>query len=404
MRRRWSSTDAAILIGFCALGTLFSLDTNPANEQISASPEKELMSYPCRAMDHRAHCQTRDNRATYQLPDEFPSSKVENPANEQLSSSPEKELLPIHLPEEELPRDRIDKSQSSNLEASSIFPWAFNNLKPISVPPIPGRETALFWHIPKSGGTTVKGFYKCMHLTLVNKSGHDRGSLRRFRPWGRAGTFYVNADTTSKNGILRAERLDLVSSGLADMIFTNFPDFASEHLYKASNKGRAMCIFRHPVDRLVSKFYYLQIADWEKGYAPHWKNMNLAYWAKEINNDNDHMVKKMAGKSNVSDEDLKSAIRTVKQRFIVGRMDKMEESIRRFNIVMGVDESEIKSSKCQDQFFGHDAERKNTNSHPKVEEESSAWRILAKNNALDIRLYRSILDIFDEQKDILESY
>ena len=67
-----------------------------------------------------------------------------------------------------------------------------------------------------------------------------------------------------------------------------------------------MGLFRHPVSRLVSKFYYLQIADWERGYKPQWKDMSVSYWARHSNNDNEHMVKKLAGKrmNDVVDEEL----------------------------------------------------------------------------------------------------
>jgi len=135
--------------------------------------------------------------------------------------------------------------------------------------------------------------------------------------------------------------------------------------------------------------------------------MDVAYWADKANNDNNHMVKQLAGKSlnsEASEKDLEIAMRILRERFIVGRMDKMEESIHRFNIVMGIDESEGNSPKCMDRFFGKGGEKKNSNSHPKVEEGSPAWRILARTNALDIRLYECILQLFDEQKEIIESY
>mmetsp|Transcript_17000 Transcript_17000/g.36631 ORF Transcript_17000/g.36631 Transcript_17000/m.36631 type:complete len:362 (+) Transcript_17000:104-1189(+) len=351
MTNRWYRTNAVLLIGFCALATLFSLDRYPADQLSSLS---------------------------------------------------------------ELQRYLTVKSSSRKLDSEAIYPWAENNLQPITLTPEPDIEVPLFWHIPKSGGTTVKKIYECLDLTLANRAGalarfgHDQDEeIIKFRPWRSKGPAYVNVDTTSNGGILRAERLGLVPSGLADIIFTVYPDFAIEHLYDETHKGRALGLFRHPVDRLVSKFYYLQVADWERTYNPNWKNMDIADWAKKVNNDNNNMVKKLAGKrmnAHVSEEDLDIAMRTIKRRFIVGRMDEMEESIHRFNTVIGIDESEDESKKCMDKFFGHDAEKKNTNSHPKVEEGSPAWRILAKTNALDMRLYDYILQLFDEQKEIIESY
>ena len=93
------------------------------------------------------------------------------------------------------------------------------------------------------------------------------------------------------------------------------------------------------------------IRTWERTYNPSWKNLSLLKWAEEENNDNNHMVKHLAGKrmnAQVTEVDLDFAMETVSQRFIVGLTDKMEESVHRFNIVMGIDElgEECKVSHC----------------------------------------------------------
>jgi len=196
---------------------------------------------------------------------------------------------------------------------------------------------------------------------------------------GRRRAIYVNADTTSFEGINRAERLRLVPAHKADIIFTSYPEYAISHLYNRNNKGRAMGLFRHPVSRLVSKFYYLQIADWERSYKPQWKDMSVSYWARHSNNDNEHMVKKLAGKrmNDVVDEnDLILAMKTLKSRFIVGLMDNMEESIHRFNTILGIDETSKTRKECMDQYFGHGSLKSNSNSHPKVSEGSEPWKAL----------------------------
>lgn len=74
------------------------------------------------------------------------------------------------------------------------------------------------------------------------------------------GDKFVNVDTITQPGILRAERLGLISSGLADIVVVGDLNFAIEHLYDDGHKGRALALFRHPVERLISKFYYSQIS------------------------------------------------------------------------------------------------------------------------------------------------
>lgn len=70
---------------------------------------------------------------------------------------------------------------------------------------------------------------------------------------------FVNVDTQSSE-LGRATELGLVPSGVADLIVTSDLSFSLEHLYDEPYRGRVLAVFRHPVERLVSKFYYLQEA------------------------------------------------------------------------------------------------------------------------------------------------
>jgi len=316
---------------------------------------------------------------------------------------------------------------------STLMPWAYHHLVDVKDKPNPDAETALFWHIPKSGGTTAKRLYQCMGQTLAHrvgadpKFGHDQtDEVVVFEPHQGKDWKVVNVDTTIKPGILRAKKMGLVQSHKTDMIFTMEPQFAGEHLYDEENKARFVSLFRHPVGRAVSMFYYLQTATWEKTYRPEWKDMSIIEWANLPNAEEDYMVHKLVGKSfgeKVDETDLIVAKELVRQRFIVGLMDEMEESVRRFNIVLGVDESKERSQQCMKEFgFGPKEEnnisavesdggeksnatdKKNSNKHPKVEEFSPEFEAIASRNPMDMLLYQYILRLFDEQKEIVDSY
>ena len=218
--RRWSRADAAFLVGLCVLATILSLDIiSPIDDDESFSPEGR------RSLKGRGRAK-RDGR-----------------------------------------RARKKKPITRELGSEAIYPWAEHNLQPLTVKPDPTNEVPIFWHIPKSGGTTVKNIAKCLDLTIADRAGglprfgHDKDTtILAYRPWKTRGPTYINVDTTSEKGIIRAEKLGLVPSGLPDFISTVYPDVAIAHLYDSSHRGRAMGLFRHPVDRLVSKFYYLQVA------------------------------------------------------------------------------------------------------------------------------------------------
>eukprot|EP01082_Thalassiosira_pseudonana_P004995 g4567.t1 g4567 contig15:1304446-1306118(+) len=333
----------------------------------------------------------------------------------------------------------VQKARYLHDSHSTLLPWAQFNLKGVHETP-DDNEVALFWHIPKSGGTTAKRLYECMGQTLANRMGgmarfghHEDTEIEIFQPFkAHPNMKMVNVDVTNTNGIMRAKEMGLIASGKVDMIFTSEINTAADHLFDRKNKGRIFAFFRHPVDRVVSKFYYLQTATWENTYRPEWKDLSVTEWATEHNSDENFMVKKILGKKlndKVGLGDLIVAKEIVKNRFFVGLMNDMAESIRRFNIVLGVDtETNEKNKQCMRDFFGDPedeeastsetveeqkdgkeakkgaTDNKNSNAHPKVLEGSPEYELLAERNSLDVILYNYILLLNDQQKHIVDGY
>ena len=300
---------------------------------------------------------------------------------------------------------------------STLLPWAQNNLADIHEGPAQTDATNMFWHIPKAGGTTAKQLYQCMGKTLTirigvdPRYGHDQtDEIVVFPPIAGKDWNTVNVDTTIRPGIVRAKKMGLVQSHTTDLIFTMEPAYAGEQLFDPQNKGRIMALFRNPVDRLVSKFYYLQTATWERTYKPEWKDLTIVEWAELPSEDENFMVRKLSGKrfnEPVNEMDLILAKEFLRQRVVVGLMGEMTESFRRFNIAMNVDVNDDRNHRCVEEYFGNkntDSGVKNSNKHPKVTEGSPEWRALAKKNHLDMILYAYAERLFEEQKEIIDSY
>lgn len=297
---------------------------------------------------------------------------------------------------------------------ATLLPWAQNNLVDIHEGPAQTDATNMFWHVPKAGGTTAKQLYQCMGKTLTirigidPRYGHDQtDELVVFPPVSGKDWMTVNVDTTIRPGIVRARKMGLVQSHTADLIFTMEPAFAGEKLFDPQNKGRILALFRNPIDRLVSKFYYLQTATWERTYKPEWKDMSIVEWAELPSEDENFMVRKLTGKlfnQPVNEMDLILAKEFLRQRVVVGLMGEMAESFRRFNIAMNVDVQDERNHRCLEEYFGEKEEVKNSNKHPKVIEGSPEWRALAQKNHLDMILYAYAEKLFEEQKEIIDSY
>lgn len=129
--------------------------------------------------------------------------------------------------------------------------------------------TPLFFHIPRTGGSTIQDLVAfCLGVVTASEvgvvDGHDQDDeLQLISRDGCRGSMFVNVDTTSIEGIDRASELGFAGSGLAEMVITSFVPQASNALFNEDNRASVFSLFRHPVERAVSLFYYLQDADWE---------------------------------------------------------------------------------------------------------------------------------------------
>lgn len=132
------------------------------------------------------------------------------------------------------PQEQRKLLRAQKIEIDAPYPWAQTNLTPLTAPPNLAREQAVFWHIPKSGGTTMKSLFQCL----------------------RKVTYTVSKPTK----IEAAQKYDIVPSHKWDVLFTSSPKTVIQTLLSEEHPGRVLSMFRHPVERLISKFYYLQTA------------------------------------------------------------------------------------------------------------------------------------------------
>ena len=138
--------------------------------------------------------------------------------------------------------------------------------------------TPVYWRVPKAGGTTAQVVLaRCLGLVVASESGPvieasqrrdnvtaggggPRVPPERLRVVQEGRQRFVNVDVTTKRGILEAKGLDPMGSGLVDVALA--PELLPfvAHLLDGSRgvRGRAFALFRHPVERFASMFYYLQ--------------------------------------------------------------------------------------------------------------------------------------------------
>jgi len=286
------------------------------------------------------------------------------------------------------------------------------------------NDIPVFWHVPKAGGSTIKDIAGACHgLTIANEDGVLDGhvfdtTIKKVNIHGLGDTNFVNVDTTTIPGIKRAIKMGLGSSGLTDLVITPFIHDA-EHIFTANTKedkapqtGRLFATFRHPVARAISLFKYLQYADWEPTYNPEIKTWNLKQYAQSNHIENNWMTRYLSNTMNgeLTRAHLEVAMDILRRKFLVGLIDQLEPSMKRFEAFFGwkyMLNPTIKET-CRESLFtvGTNA---NTNSRITIPEEGSyLYNLIAQQNMFDLELYAYIETLFDEQaqyvKDIPEDY
>lgn len=267
-----------------------------------------------------------------------------------------------------------------------------------------------------------------MGLTLANEVGGnpkllERKNIRRdvltvFQPWKKSGNFakVINVDVTTHRGIANAKKLGFLSHGeqtQTDFVSSSLFHVVSMRLFTPNHKARMFALFRHPVERAVSKFYYLSKATWEPTYDETWANMTLEEWASNDRGENNWLVHHLAGKKHyepVDTNDLEFAKEMIQTKFIVGLMNQFDESVHRFNLLLRIDENVSKNKQCIQDFIHTDKKESkkrdlsNRNSYTKATEGSPAWAMLSDINSLDVALFTFIEEQFIAQRHLFEQY
>ena len=276
-------------------------------------------------------------------------------------------------------------------------------------PPDALTETAVFFHVHKAGGSAMEYMYGfCFDLTLATEvggnpdfvQGIDSSQLSVFTTdWD---VQMVDVDTTSLDGLDRAKKLGLAQSGLADIIFTSYIHQAAK-LFSPHYRGRVFTVMRHPVERAASEFFYLQDASWEGTYSPETKGWTIQQYAASENAEHDWVTKQLLGTwQDLTENDLEKAKYILEEKVLIGLIDRMEDSVDRFNRYFGWEESPDKIP-CAEDMLGHkNGTGSNSHAHPKVLPDTPEWEALASINRYDIQLYDFAVALFEEQGMLFE--
>ena len=291
------------------------------------------------------------------------------------------------------------------LEGPPVLPLHIQtNLDSASIGHDHDHGTPFYFHILKSGGTSTKDLYAtCYRLVVANEVGgkDEAGDEDELQIVDNDGARYVNVDTTEWEGIQRAKRLGFVESRMADVIFSPHVNEIAAELFTPQVPGKMFSMFRDPVERVVSLYYYLQTATWEPTYNPALQQMTLEEYANSTLIESNWMVRTLSGKrtGQLTEEDITLAMQIVKEKCVVGLLDHFEESLERFDEYFGFRPNDDESIQCQKDLLARGGSNSNgSHKREQLDPDSPALKNIQKKNRADTLLYAYVQKLFEEQR------
>jgi len=272
-------------------------------------------------------------------------------------------------------------------------------------------DIPVFFHIPKAGGSSVKdNIGSCHRFTMATEygvtDGHDQDTeiavvYPAGGPPGSDRSPFVNVDTTTVAGIQRAKDMGFADAGLADAVVTGFL-YEANDLFTPTAKGRMFTVFRHPIERAISMFYYIQVADWEPTYSPELKDWTIEQYAESDRIENNWMTRQLSGQlsGDLNDDALAVAMEVIRSKFLVGLMTEMDRTMERFEKFFRwkFKVNPPNQEACRERLMSGGSNSNSANKKETPKEGDIAWEKLMWQNQYDMQLYDFIVELFEEQE------
>eukprot|EP00549_Striatella_unipunctata_P016767 CAMPEP_0118676676 /NCGR_PEP_ID=MMETSP0800-20121206/2182_1 /TAXON_ID=210618 ORGANISM="Striatella unipunctata, Strain CCMP2910" /NCGR_SAMPLE_ID=MMETSP0800 /ASSEMBLY_ACC=CAM_ASM_000638 /LENGTH=184 /DNA_ID=CAMNT_0006572221 /DNA_START=45 /DNA_END=599 /DNA_ORIENTATION=- len=171
----------------------------------------------------------------------------------------------------------------------------------------------------------------------------------------------------------------------------------SRNVFSSSYKGRMFALFRHPVDRALSMYFYLATATWDPMHNPKLKDMTIEEYAHSDSIEHNWITRFLIDKTTggLTKEDMLVAKEILRKKCLVGMYDDLEESLDRFARYFGWDADPTGHIEaCQHACVESGDPR---HRHPTLSEEEPEYQFILDQNRYDLELYEYAKVLYEAQ-------
>jgi len=289
--------------------------------------------------------------------------------------------------------EKSEVSDTSLLQQVVTIPEnIIKNLADVNTP-MKDTDLPVLWHIPRSGGTSVKiASFKCLDLVLAAEfggEGHTNDTsveiVELEAPKGR----FINLDVSTVEGLERAKSLGLASSQKAQLLVSRLL-YNMVDIFDETNQGRMFAFFRHPNDIIVSIYQTMaQVQD---------NAMSLQAYLESKQVPESWIVRQLSGNLRVAltNDDLNIAKAILEQKFLIGLIDDTSTSFQRFVKYFHWDATDTELKCMEDMWLG-----KSESIVTDYKNDTAILGILDRLNAYDISLFEYAQELFIKQGEDL---
>ena len=268
-------------------------------------------------------------------------------------------------------------------------------------------DVPFFWHIPRSGGSTLLEIMSsCIGLVLATDIGvrDGHGSDPTLQVIETPAGSYVNVDTNTQEGLERSIELRLLDSGLVDVVSSNIPISALKLFELAPQyRGKMFVMLRDPVERAASQFLELQ------KHNKHFARMSIESYASSRRDQADfnYMTKTLVDKPglttrSLTEDDLNAAKEILRRKAVVGLLRDKGDTVLRFERYFGWTYDTADDKTCSEKLLHWEWKNRGEDGGP-IAQGSKIYQDLAARNAFDVELYAYAVKLFEEQGAVLRN-